>query len=498
MDDTYDEREEELSSLAAIFPELRIHDNYSASIDLPVTPDFPDGRGLLVGFRKQVKSPHDEKRLFLDIDGRPELYHGFKYLPDLKLYITLPDGYPAETPPTATLQTDPDWAPRFVLDELEQRAVQLWEEYGQCQILYTYIDSLITSANDGFHLNDDGEAWELKPSYKTSLVDFNNAKAKSVFEAGTYNCGICLEPKKGSLCYFNADCEHVFCKPCLQDYYTSAITEGNVDIVRCADTTCGEEQEGNRLRKKQRSLHPRKLLEMGIPEETARRYVELKRQKRLDVDKNTVYCPRKACKHAARNDKYPPIPANLDDYRSEDEEEAIRLLTQSLLPKKAHRDTDVDERLAVCENPKCKMAFCRICYKSWHGSFERCRPRDADELSAEEKASYDYIAQNTSPCAYCKAPVQKTYGCNHMHCYQCKTHFCYLCSSYLPEDNPYQHYNKEGEPCYRRLFDLVEGDNGQEGGGAFVGARHWEQMAVEAALEAEEAEEARRMAELVL
>lgn len=502
MDDTYDEREEELSSLAAIYPELKIHDKYSASIDLPVTPSLKDGQGLLVGFRSEVKSPHDTERLLLPVGDLPQKHHMLNHLPGLKLHITLPDGYPAENPPAVTLETDSDWAPAFVLRRLEESVAQLWEEYGRCQILFTYIDSLTQSAEEGFGLNDNGQPWELPHSYENQLIDFNIAKAKSIFEAGTYDCGICLEPKSGRSCYFNVDCEHVFCKPCLQDYYTNAITEGDVDIVRCVDTNCGEEQDGPRPRKKQRSLHPRKLLEMGISESTARRYVELKRQKRLDVDPHTVYCPRKACKHPARNDKYPPIPTNLQDYRSEDdEEEALAHLTKlSLLPApaKTFSDSDVDERLAVCENPKCTMAFCRICYKSWHGSFERCHPRDADELSAEEKASYDYIAQNTSPCAYCRCPVQKTYGCNHMHCYQCKTHFCYLCSSYLEEGNPYQHFNKEGDPCYRRLFDLVEGDNGEGGGGQFVGARHWEQMAVEAALEAEEAEEALRVAGLAV
>lgn len=45
-------------------------------------------------------------------------------------------------------------------------------------------------------------------------------------------------------------------------------------------------------------------------------------------------------------------------------------------------------------------------------------------------------------------------------------------------------------PCYQRLWDMEGGDNGE--GNAFVGARHWEQMAREAAREADE-EEARAL-----
>jgi len=39
-----------------------------------------------------------------------------------------------------------------------------------------------------------------------------------------------------------------------------------------------------------------------------------------------------------------------------------------------------------------------------------------------------------------------------MSCFQCKTHFCYLCSAWLDSNNPFEHFNKEGQPCYQRLF----------------------------------------------
>ena len=131
----------------------------------------------------------------------------------------------------------------------------------------------------------------------------------------------------------------------------------------------------------------------------------------------------------------------------------------------------------------------------WHGEFARCFPRDPSELSAEEKASYDYIRQNTSPCPTCNSPTQKTMGCNHMRCFQCSAHFCYLCGSWLDANNPYQHFNKQGSPCFQRLWELEEGDEGQAA--AFAGARAWEQMAAEVAREADEAEaEAAREAQV--
>ncbi|KAK1050664.1 hypothetical protein LTR33_014664, partial [Friedmanniomyces endolithicus] len=81
----------------------------------------------------------------------------------------------------------------------------------------------------------------------------------------------------------------------------------------------------------------------------------------------------------------------------------------------------------------------------------------------------------------------KTMGCNHMKCFQCNTHFCYLCGAWLDGDNPYIHFNKQGSPCFQRLWELEEGDEGQVPGDqrGFAGARGWEQLALEVAREAD-------------
>ena len=483
MDDAYDEREEELSTITAIYPELIVQGGNSVSLDLPVTPSSP----LLVRFAPQQPSDsnaasntngnNDQALATAYIEHDVRLSH----LPSLKAKIELPDGYPSEHPPAASLATDHDWLPAAKLKSLEDQVEVLWEEYGRCQTLYTYIDHLQQAAESGFDFDQSAEGCLTLPTtLEQPLVDFDKSTKLSVFNEGTYDCGVCLEPKKGASCYKLERCGHVFCRQCLQDFYNNAIKEGDVATVRCLDPSCGKDLGGVRQRKVQRPLHPRELLAMGIDETTARRYVEMKRKKRLESDKNTIYCPRDHCKHPARSSKYPPVPANLADYPDSDSD------TESSKNKDSGVTYDPNDRLAICENPKCRLAFCRTCYKSWHGPLQRCHPRDPTELSAEEKASYDYIAKNTSPCPYCNAATSKTQGCNHMRCYQCDTHFCYLCGDWLDPGNPYQHFNRAGFPCYQRLWDMEGGDNGE--GNAFVGARHWEQMALEVAREADEAE----------
>ena len=77
-----------------------------------------------------------------------------------------------------------------------------------------------------------------------------------------------------------------------------------------------------------------------------------------------------------------------------------------------------------------------------------------------------------------------------MTCFQCRTHFCYLCGAWLDGENPYIHFTNGSSSCYQRLWELEEGDEGQAGG--FEGARRWEQEARRIAQEADE-EEAQRL-----
>ena len=94
--------------------------------------------------------------------------------------------------------------------------------------------------------------------------------------------------------------------------------------------------------------------------------------------------------------------------------------------------------------------------------------KTTDELTEEDKASLEYLLLHTTPCPTCAAPAQKTHGCNHMICFKCHSHFCYLCSAWLSPANPYKHYNEETTGCYMRLWEL-EGGDGDDVGIGFAG-----------------------------
>ena len=75
----------------------------------------------------------------------------------------------------------------------------------------------------------------------------------------------------------------------------------------------------------------------------------------------------------------------------------------------------------------------------------------------EKPTSFDSLVhEKMQRCPRCRAPVEKSEGCNQMTC-RCGNHFGYVCSAELPRQNPYDHFQgKDACP----LFDGQE--EGQE------------------------------------
>jgi E3 ubiquitin-protein ligase RNF14 len=446
------DREEELEAIIAIYPELQIDptDRFIATLDIPVQPS------------SKVKVTFNELDLSLLSlgNGEPRSIdaHYLGYLPPVHIRIKLPEGYPSNHPPLVTLSSRESWIPVKTLKNLEEEAEKLWEEYGHAPAMFAFIDHIQQAAERVFDLCDQEGTIQLPSESKDSMLLFDEKARKSLFDSSTFDCLVCLDPKKGSNCHQMWHCGHVFCVDCLQNFYNSCIAEGDVAKVVCMDPTCGGDTVQERRGKKLRSVSPKELLNIPLDRVAVQRYVNIKRKKKMEADKKLSYCPRKWCQGFSFSKQYPKI-TSLEDYDDSASEAEHPLID------------DGDYRLAKCED--CSFVYCRVCHASWHGEHIRCEPKSLEELTAEEKASSEYIAQNTTPCASCSCPVQKSYGCNHMQCSQCQTHFCYLCSAWLDPRDPYDHFRKDknrpATNCTGRLFELEEGDNGQ--GGAFAGAR---------------------------
>ena len=475
-----DERLIELSSIQAIFPELAIdpQNRFSASLNLAVVPlkQFPiifpplaDGAPPRIPFSVPSTDPAEvAEAASSPVDTLAQIRWP-THLPPLHLQIELPLGYPAEKPPLVDLTSESSWVPKEKLQDLIAKAEQLWDEQGKSLVLYDYIDSLQQAAEDGFGLvAQGGSALALPQELEVVVLDYDLQMQRKRFEEETFDCGICLEPKKGAVCHKMQSCGHVFCLECLQDFYNNTIEEGDVLQVKCLTPDCEKhmrERSALRPRSERRrdwTLDPSELLQIAIDQEKVSRYMSLKKKKRLESNQSTIYCPRKWCQGPARVVGQ-QSPDDDDDYlETEDGREAPVYdpnATQDRLPPPS-------ERLAICTS--CDWAFCHVCKIGWHGEYQPCFPRQQGELTAEEKATEEYLKAHSTPCPTCNARCQKTMGCNHMICFQCKSHFCYLCSSWLSADNPYVHFNTGGQPCFMRLRELEEGDGV---GGAGPGER---------------------------
>ncbi|CAK7267095.1 hypothetical protein SEPCBS119000_002364 [Sporothrix epigloea] len=461
LDDDMDDgdiRAVELSTLQAIYPELVVHadSRYSFTLEVPVNPV----RAVTVAFpaagmaeNTQRTASHTAAALAaaetglsndINLPGKCNIdTHELTFLPSLNVRITLPESYPEQMPPRVVVTTAPPWLPSAVVSRLENDCAQLWEELGHDQVVFAYIDHIHQAADDCvFGLVNKSGLLAVDMEHKASILNYDVAAKQAAFDKQTFDCGICLE--------------------------------GDLASVRCLEPNCAKERSAaaKQLGKgsgkpKMASLSPGELLQIPLPEDLVRRYIDLKYKTALESDKNTVYCPRAWCRGAARSKKHRK-PVGLALHESDDEAEEI--------PEgkgKRRNSVDTDDRLAICED--CCFAFCNRCLLSWHGEFVYCSPpRNVGELAEEDKASLEYLAHHTTPCPTCAAPAQKTMGCNHMICFRCNTHFCYLCSSWLDSNNPYRHFGEGPDGrrtgCFQRLWELEEGDEG-DGDGHVVAFR---------------------------
>ncbi|KIL91139.1 hypothetical protein FAVG1_05836 [Fusarium avenaceum] len=481
MDDSDDPRFMELGSLEAIYPEIRrpdAKDPFTFEIDLPVEPAAP----VTVTFPAASAPSHPGLATSVQAaeNGHPEVDSlEVSYLPSLRLRVRLPNGYPVDVPPEIQVSTTPQWLTRETIEVLQDDGPRLWDEIGRDMVAFTYIDHIQRAAEDVFGTISPDGTLQVDSEHKLAVLDHDIKAKKAAFEKETFDCGVCLDPKKGTKCHKMLDCGHIFCIQCLQDFYNDAINEGNLSVVRCLSPNCAKERAASQETKKAKvAVSPSELLQIGLSEDMVKRYVTLKYKTELESDKNTIYCPRQWCNGAARSKRHKK-PEGLDfaetsggesGKEEEEKEDDGSVKTKKKTTKDRFNKADL---LAICED--CGFAFCGQCYQSWHGEFVRCAPRrDKGEVSEEEKASLEYLQLHTSPCPTCNAPAQKTHGCNHMICSRCDTHFCYLCSSWLDPVNPYQHYNQlaggKVTSCYMRLWEL-EGGDGDDVGLGFIGGR---------------------------
>lgn len=92
----------------------------------------------------------------------------------------------------------------------------------------------------------------------------------------------------------------------------------------------------------------------------------------------------------------------------------------------------------VFDCPGCLTHICTTCQAVSHDGYTCAEYKD---LSSEGSLAFKkWMDENkVKPCPKCGTPIQKAYGCNHMTCTLCSTHFCWFCMEVCSSGKIYDH-----------------------------------------------------------
>lgn len=239
---------------------------------------------------------------------------------------------------------------------------------------------------------------------------YNKSVLDDRFAHTTFDCQICLTEVKGSHC-LRLNCGHIFCRPCLYDFWSLCIMEGDVDRVMCADERCV----------KNKRLITEDEVRRVVSEEQTTRWKTIVRKRALESDPTLVYCPVAACQS--------PCPGGQrnNDLDSVDD---VMMRRQYI-------------SLRSCDS--CGFSFCILCKRAWH-SISPCSSAITSQF-LEQYMTYDdghpeklalerrfgksqlarlvaklreeeenerWLKNSTTPCPVCSTSVEKSTGCNHV------------------------------------------------------------------------------------
>ncbi|XP_057520405.1 uncharacterized protein LOC130800772 [Amaranthus tricolor] len=423
-----------------------------------------------------------------------------QYLSPIILSCLLPRSYPSHSPPSFTISAR--WLHKSKISELCSVLDSMWNEQPGQEILFQWVDWLHNSSLS--HLGF-GEKLMLGPyDVKSSLdrrvlsgivspdVDipsmksYNEATQREHFVSNSHECCICFSEYAGTE-FLTLPCHHFFCVKCMKTYADMHVTEGTVNKLQCPTTKCG-------------GMFPPGLLKRLLGEEEFERWESLMLQKTLESMADIAYCPRceTACledesQHAictkcffsfctfCRERRHVGVACMTPELKLKflEERQNSSLLRGKQRQKELDMINEIRSVKEILSNskqcPSCKMAisrtegcnkmvcgqcgqyFCYLCSKAISG-YEHFRGDGACQLFPEEaiirweaqiidpRVLGQNVAQvfagNAQPCPNCRQMNAKVGNNNHMFCWACQTHYCYLCRQVVRRSK--LHYSPNG------------------------------------------------------
>lgn len=82
-----------------------------------------------------------------------------------------------------------------------------------------------------------------------TLLDYDKQARQIEFDKSLFECKVCFSDRVGSQCINFYNCNHVYCKECMREYFTVQIGEGNVNGLYCPEEKCESQAHPCQVRK---------------------------------------------------------------------------------------------------------------------------------------------------------------------------------------------------------------------------------------------------------
>lgn len=236
------------------------------------------------------------------------IYHDVttKHLPILNLYIKLPENYPSQQPPEYTISITwlTPWQTSLICQKLDdfwqgEEVLFQWLDFLKNELLtflnitesfdISFLISAFEEPKDAFvcdmlRLKDDRCMNEI-PFCHPIVTLFECEKETSYMEflKEMHTCDICLDNNFGRNMIQIQNCEHVFCKDCLERFVTLKINSRDVVKMACPGTNCNTLLEPYMIKRLCPELYPT--------------YEEFSLKVALDGMRDVIYCPKQSCQN---------------------------------------------------------------------------------------------------------------------------------------------------------------------------------------------------------